>query len=770
MPLKSLIYLLFNKEKRPLYQDEAGNIQEGDPGNYTKPDGELAKVEKSPEGWKDTVIKYFRNIKYWGLFRDHATTMKYVGDGYNILKNQMWTFGVEAVVYLGILRFDRYNLPYNYENFFLSELNFSKYNQTLTHITIEALEGGLSKVFKAKETTSYELGIETDAEHINIITDGREFDFTRTFEFIPEQKAIDVDNYFMGVVETAREGNPGLEIAFQEIYPKSSSVYPNEDWLARFGILQDIQLEGKVKIQYAQNITAIIRAEVNDGATPGGTTLINLYNQAGTAGQIKEALISQAITIPLGHRLHIKHFMFNPLNTGLHYTILSGELTVKYVYRFATTYTRALYPFRVIDQIVRQMGPEFNAVSTWLEAKKDIAITSADALRKIAGAGMKTTASDFYKSIQTLPGDDQGGGAGLGVEDDKLRIERFDHFFQDDEVLDLGEVKSPSVAVADDLFFNLIKVGQAPNEYQDANGRDETNQSQEWRAPITKIIRDLDLISKYRKDSLGVEQARINFENKKSTDNKYDTDLFFLNIETVPTPIEATVRFNAAGSYMMAPAGLNFSVGEAINISGTAGNNGAQSVVTITPDAEGQKIELSGPVVDEAAVLATLDFVDHPYFKLNRPAYTATTGIPHPESAFNTELSPKKALLSNGSMIRSVLDLMDASEIVFGTADKNKEQSTTLAGVTVTEKENIQVASLAERKWRPYYMNFTTKLPVNVLALIKAKPYGWVRFTIEGTEYKAFLFDGGFKPVTLDAQTWKTLSHKDNDLSKFGIP
>lgn len=768
MARKSLLYWLFSKDKKPLYVDEGGHVQEGDPGSYAKPNGQPAHVRKSPTGWKDTLIKYARNIKYWGLFRDFTVPMKFPIDGAKILRNRMWLFGVECVCYLAIMRLDRLNLPYNYENYYLSELNFSKYRETLTDVTVEALEGGLSKVFKANENTKYELGVETDAEHVNVINDGHESDYTRTFMMIPEQKAIDVDSYYLGVVETAREGNPGDDVLFQDLFPMSSSVYPNDDWLAKFKGAYDIVLTGKLKIRYAENITAIVRAEVNDGLTSGGTVQYDLFNQAGVVGEYKDALINQAISVPAGHRLHIKHTMFNPVASGEHYDIIEGELKISYVYRLATTYTRALYLYRAINQTVKKMSANaYSAVSEWLEPKKDIVLTSGDALRKIPGAIIKTTPGDFFQACKSLPADASGGGAGLGIDEDRLRIERFDYFFKDEMICDLGEVLKPDISVAEDLMFNTIACGQPPNDYTDANGRDEPNQDQGWTTPMTRIIRELNLLSPYRKDSLGIEQARRNFENKLTTDANTDNDGFLMNIETVATPIEATVRFVAAGNYMLAPSLLNFTIGEAINITGTAGNNGAQTVVTITPAAGGNQIELSNPVVDEADVLATLDFVDHPYFKLYRPAYTAITGIPHPESAYNTELSPKKALLSNGSLIRSAQHPMDTELLKLASSDKNKEQSTTLAGVTVTEKEDIQIGALPARKWLPYYINFTTKVPVNVLALIKAKPYGWVAFTVEGEPFKAYLFDGGTKPATQDAQVWKTLSHQDNDLSKF---
>jgi hypothetical protein len=104
---KGFLYYLFSKNKLPLYVDKF--VQEGDQ-NYNKLTGEPAHLQYAPDGWKDTLVKYARNIKYWGLFRDFTVPMKFVGDGAKILRDQMGKFGIESVVTLGIAKLDRLNM------------------------------------------------------------------------------------------------------------------------------------------------------------------------------------------------------------------------------------------------------------------------------------------------------------------------------------------------------------------------------------------------------------------------------------------------------------------------------------------------------------------------------------------------------------------------------------------------------------------------------------------------------------------------------------
>ena len=106
--------------------DDFGHVLEAS-DDYFKPDGQPARLSYSPDGWKDTLVKYTRNIYYMGLLRDYTVPMKFTGDGAAILKNRMYTEGVESVTYLGIAKLDRTGLPYNYYNWYLSEINFAKY-------------------------------------------------------------------------------------------------------------------------------------------------------------------------------------------------------------------------------------------------------------------------------------------------------------------------------------------------------------------------------------------------------------------------------------------------------------------------------------------------------------------------------------------------------------------------------------------------------------------------------------------------------------------
>lgn len=697
MSRKTFLYFLFSKNKLPLYKSDNGTILEGNV-DYLKPDNQPAHLEYSPDGWKDTLVKFVRNIKNWGVFRDMAVPMKFVKDGADILKDQRSKFGYEAQTFLGMQKLDRTTLPYDYKPWYLSEINYTKYKETSTGVQVEALEGGPSKYLKAYENTKYEIPITEDPEHIKIYNDGMSFDFNRTISIIPGQKVIGANNFYLGTIETSREGN-APDVFFQDLFELTpGSVFPNDNWAIKTEIpLVNVRIHGTINIHFNKSVIPIFRLEIPNSETGAEQPQILLFNNGGVAGVAGTDIVGVfdfTINIPANYQVHLKIFGGSSTDFTTQFTVEGGEVLVDYVYRYIPTIVEALLPFRVGEKIVEKLtGGRYTLQSNFLHSKRDIALTCGDALRSLENSVLQSSLSDLFKSLGIF-------WIGMGIEGDKIVIEPWEYFFRQDIIIDLGEVKDADYTVAEDLLFNTISTGFEKQEYQDVNGRYETNQGQSWATPVTKNTKELDLKSVYRADPLGAELLRINFEKKKTTDTGSDKDVFMIHINNFAEP----------------------------------------------PDADGNI-----------------------YYKLYRPAFDNVTGLPHWETSFNTLLSPKRTILNHGAFIRSMLEKMDGELITFTSADKNKELSVTWNGVTVTEKEDIRIATLPDRIFQPYYFTFTTQVPINFVELANINPYGKIRFTWKGRQWTGFLFEAGIKPGTNDTQTWKLLVSIENDLLKFNL-
>jgi hypothetical protein len=794
MPLPDFKYYLFSKAKRPLYVDEKGFVQEGSEQTWQKPDGQPAHLQYAPDGWKDTLVKYARNIKYWGLFRDMTVPMKFVRDGGKILKNRMWNFGVECICYLGILKLDRTQLPYTYKSWFLSEINFVKFKQGLTDVQVEALEGGLSKYLKAYESTEYKIPIDDDEQHISVLMDGMELANTGLFSvtngFDPDiSEAWEFGSHLVDlqIVNKEIEDIGGIAPVIRTKVPNDNTqITATGKWF--FEATSDATVE--VSYNFDLNVEYVPPPGINPAATMacvvrkidkngiGTSTILVSASQASfPIGGTYHAEGTKSISVHNGDKLYLYTFGNPSGSTGdaqMRFTYSGAEpfLKINYTFRQAPTQNSCLWPYRLAEKLLEKITEaepgRYTLKSDFLKSLTyEIAMASGDSLRRISKSFIKTTLSDFFKSFNRW-------GIGLGVEGDQLVIEKLEYFFQKGVITDVGEVKDASVSVSDDLLFNTISLGYKQEDYQEINGRYEFNQGQKWALPITRVTKDLDLVSVYRADPFGIELLRINFGEKKTTDSDSDNDTFFLNVKKNFTSFTTTLSF---GTLFLIPVIIvqgkpemlsKFTKGVRFSVMGTTLNDGTYTVTEdahLGADPSVFFIPVNKPLQNEDNKVATLEIAG---YILNRPAYTLVEGLLYPGTAFNIELSPKRSLLLNGRFIRSCMDTyLDAEKVRFTSADKNTDLKTTLNGVTISEQEDVQIGSLGELLFRPYYFNFTTQVPVNLPELVNQNPYGKVKFSVNNVAFYGFLMDGGIKPATNDTQQWKLLCAPESDLKKF---
>lgn len=703
MPRDTLLYFIFSANKLPLYVDDVtGFVVEGD-ADYKKVNGQPAHLKFSPDGWKDFLVKYARNLKWWGLFRDMAVAMRFVKDGAKIMRNRMWNGGgTENVCYLGVMKLNRLTNQYTYEVWYLSEMNLTKAHDQFDGFQTEALEGGLIKLLKANENTKYEFPI-ADPEAVNVLMDGMEFDFSTVYSMEKDQQVTgDGGPFWLGVFEVSHEGN-AFDVTWKDMFfGQTSGPYPNDDWVGKTDKARDVTVNGRVTIFYSKSMTAVIRIDVDDGFGSGilGINQYELIRNAGTADTTVTLDFSAVIPMTDHTRLHLKVLGGAPSDSELQFVVNEGTIRFDYVYRRAITTTRGFYLYHLFKKLIGKITNNVYDVraTSWLFNKKDIIVTSGDALRGIETAVVKTSMADAFKSVFAYT------SIRLSIEPgtNYLIIEPWETTFKSNIIATLGDVSNAVLDVAaEDLLFNTISAGYDAQDYSDVNGKYEFNQGQKWVTEVVKTIKDLDMKSVYRSDPLGVELLRINLEQKTTTDSDSDNDCFFLNIQTN----------------------------------------------------------------EEEIITNPLPIVG---YKLLRPDFTSFSGLPHWETSFNILLSPKNNLLRNGAYLHSLLEEgQDTKSVKLTTSDRNKDIAYTLNGIGFIEAADIVVGSLAKRLFKPYYITFDTKVPINLLAIMDSDPFGKVKFTWNKQDWYGYIMEGSLDPSTQEKQTWKLLCAPENNLLNF---
>jgi hypothetical protein len=765
MSRKPLRYYLFSQSKRPLYVDDSGHVLEGSEGAYTRPNGQPAHLEVDPQGFSESAIKYARNDRYHGIFRSYSQALRFVGPAAKILRRRMWTHGVEGVTYLNVLRMDLRSLPYTYKPEYVSELNFTKYSETKDGVTVEALEGGLSKLFKAYETTTYEIPIGTDAQSVKL--DGLFLEETNNFSIFPASMQL---GHFLSAALVSTEGEAtgfaGFQVAAQSV-SGNMDKNTNPNYLFAFGQpVAGVRMRGKIsfKLTGVSQPPAYMRVLLvsNKGKE---IKLVDLTKPA--IGNRHDTTIDLTFDAAAGENFFLIGDC-GDFSSGAKTVVEYQETTFSLYFksRYTTTYVKGYYLSQLLEKLVRKLSDgKYGARSAWLSGKRDIIITSGDAVRNLPGAVIKVSMSDLFQILNFW-------SVGLGIEGDEVVVEPLSYFYRGEVVLKLTDVASATIDIAEDRLFNTVAPGFEEEQLDDVNGRYAFCQPQQWTLPATRKPEALDLTVPAMADPYAIEHLRIQTAGKDTTGNSGDNKCVLLHVTPAPA-FSASVAIEHSESGVFTFNAFSFEdttlenkflAGTAFSITGTTRNNGRYTTSLVMVNDGKLIVFVEETVQNETVTGAVIQSTEH---SLYRDASVTITGVPDPVNVFNISLRPRNAIVNNGALIRSVMDFQDTGKVAFQSAVRNAELSTTVAGVTIKEKDAIQIGALSAPLFRPYLIKLKTALPLNALELLKVNPYGKVEFPWRGRTYRGFLTDGGQRIADNAEQEWTLLSAPENDLLKF---
>lgn len=102
-------------------------------------------------------------------------------------------------------------------------------------------------------------------------------------------------------------------------------------------------------------------------------------------------------------------------------------------------------------------------------------------------------------------------------------------FDSSSDTFDLGEVSDLTHQLNTEYFFNGIRIGYAPQQYDQKAGKYEYNTTAEWIAPIKTIAKIVEIICSVRTDAYGIERLRSGVGATSTTNNSSDNSVFILN-------------------------------------------------------------------------------------------------------------------------------------------------------------------------------------------------------------------------------------------------
>jgi hypothetical protein len=743
-------------------------------------------LDPTPDGWQDISFGYERDPETIGNVRSFSLPLGFFRSAAKMIRHEVYKRNIERRLFLLItklyLEVDLIAGTYKryYKTIHKGELDISSFKNEETKCTINLLEGGVSQQLKAYKSLVQEISMD-DPEHIKIKWDGILLQETGNMVAVDDLEIAKSQynvRFSLPIAHVSTDGQAsGIAFLDQELEDVAGLSWDArltlDNCCAKAGVFNTTTVNARFKG------VLLFKCTQNDPAFGFRMRFVrskqlianqNDYQIVSTTGAIVAGgVYSQPfdITVPLqpGEKCFFEGIYFGGVTSAVDIKIeflKDNKFTIAYENRYKTTYPKAFLPETINRKLVAGItGFEIDAQSNLIAQNNYLALTCVNAIRGLPTTKMKTNYQDFSKFWKVQR------AAGMGVENGKIRIESYEHFLDDSDPIDLGEVKGMTDEPADDLMANTFKAGYEEQTYDNVNGKLEFNNTSKYKSPITRVVKEAEYISPFRADPFGLEILRLNLDGKTTTDNDSDNDVACVVLKDNPLSFIATgiLGFDA-GIKGLGVQGADI-LGELLEpgdrfTTDSLINPGPFTVDHI--DIVSGGINIFTLELTQVEASNNVKFITRVY-ELRREPQDSITGVPSPETIFNYEISPRSIMNIQSSWINSMMYGFDGQDLVFQTTEKNADLKRIKNGVTVEEKANYTV--VANRLFIPWWFNLETDVDASVLEKLALNPNRCFRWIWLGKTYKGFSWKIGISPDTMKEQAFKLLSTADNDLTKL---
>jgi len=757
-------------------------------------------LPNNPDGWQDIVIGWERNLSLYGVIRNFSLPLGFVLDGAHILRKVFYTENIERKISLLItmLTLTLTDITYAFNYFFLykGDLDLSTFNDDQpTKVTMNIMEGGISKLLKANIDTVYEYPFKDDPDAKDLYCDGinlfQRVNYAVTDGLVYTGSCAVID---MPIITTEGRSAAVLNSGQIQEYIDMTAIPEFRHTSSNYFIKNT----GNVPV--LARVTGTVYLKFNYIEWAPGVTIKNIYlkvisNVDGVTDSniiISNPVVGQVypFKLYLGTFLtEIDQRYFFILQAGegvdqanVNYEFMPGSaVSSEFVSRFAPSYVKVFTLYDLYRKATGKItGHPEDAVSTLLSQNLNICVACGDSIRGFPEAKIKTKMNDIFDASNVQ------FNAGMGIEGNKLTLEKKEHYFDNSNPIALGEVKSFKCVPATDLMCNTLKIGSAPQDYEDINGRQEFNNLTLFGSPLTRVVKEYNLESPYRRDSYGFEYTRVNFDGKLTTDSNNDNDVWLVNVDKIKIGsvllIASGTAFSTIDPNIFRLPGDNLVIGTTITLTGPYFFAGTYTVASVSNATAGFTIvTVAEPIGTHLITLGNLytNTGTSEQYILKRAVYdnadiivngTRDIGLMSPETVFNLEdMSIKRIIDNHANWLHSLMWGFENSVMPFLTTDKNRDLKTVQGTKIYDEDADIIIRDLAPPLFIPVYFEIETKVPVNLPEMLENNPAKCFSFTWQGTLYKGFLMKAGISISDNASQVFKLLSTPDNDLSKLVV-
>jgi hypothetical protein len=492
--------------------------------------GNYKPLQNTPIGWQDISLLWQRSSTKFGLTRSFSLPLGFVIEGQSILTYLRWTGNFERRLFLLINRktlyIDTNEYYFWYKFFYKGELDLStyKYDNENARVDVNVMEGGLSKQLNANQDTVFTNLM--DDGFIWVKMDGITINSVRNFKNPAETiSALSSPDFSVPIINLPGE-NDGIGVIGQNQIETDPTT-----GILLWGATITVHVTGSIRLKVNDTVTSVRFVLRKISTTGTGSLIRETADIPANTIDTFEFIIDDDITMNQGEQLVILMIALSPNIASLparEFYFQETTITATLQARGGVSYLKAKQPLQLGRELTEKItGNAENFKSDILALENDIVVTSGDDIRGIqTGTAIKCSFNQYFNSYNVVK------NLGCGIENDKIAIEKKEHFFQTDNPIYLGQPKQYKDSSATDYLCNTVTIGYPDVNIDNVNGKYAFNTSVVWSCKdVSSIKKDLAIKSDFKADPYEIELLRIKYLGQDTTDALQDNDVYFLKVD-----------------------------------------------------------------------------------------------------------------------------------------------------------------------------------------------------------------------------------------------
>lgn len=452
---------------------------------------------------------------------------------------------------------------------------------------------------------------------------------------------------------------------------------------------------------------------------------------------------------------------------------------------FADTYD----PFDSINHVLEVINDTNNVLeSTFLSSTAEgMRLTNGYKIRDFSTRNVITSFKTLFNNwLQPT------FGLGYAIYDDsgtfKVLMERYEEFYQNDEIYYIEDIEDGSFQITTDKTFRFNEINIGYKDYpkstdeNKSNNLDEFNTEHDLVTPIQTIKKKKDYISDVIASGYLIENSRREqFKEVPEDSVTNDSKVFCINSIDDDAYEDLTMSFlQAVGPIYFIDINatyLNLSIGDVITISNSASNNKAFTIEEISFNLNGNVNFLLGVrltvtesnTIDNIDTGVTLTKSSSFLRALRNEEFVTLNNVISPETVYNVGLNPKYMLFNQSPLINSGFNPKSGADLVKTQDVKlNEDMQCRFASgeggyildpdrETVTMDGNLTLNQLNNygRLFTGNLIKFTTSIGYDNVLLIRdaylnqasTDNFGYLRVNDGSSDFTGFLTSMTYNPL-----------------------